>query len=253
MSSRRHGDAGARDPRQEGSCLKDADEDGGAEAETLDRLVVRIPLLMSEHGRRGGGSPAFVATAEPLGGEQDPAVDDQEAGGEPRVPEERFQRVLQEEPDHPRGHRSDDQQQRESLVGGLDAATHRGADEPGDDPGPIAAVEEEQRGGRAKVEHGEDRDECGVGFPKVEPDERRHHDGVAERGHGEQLGQPLQGREEKDQTGAQHRQSLPAAGERSELDSPGQAAACAAARPGPDWRSRAMSLGEMIPTRRFSS
>ena len=58
--------------------------------------------------------------------------------------------------------------------------------------------------GGPEVEDREHRHEGGTRLPKVEPDERRDHHRVAERGHGKELCDSLERGQEEDQSGAQH-------------------------------------------------
>ncbi len=109
----------------------------------------------------------------------------------------------------PAGTEPDDQHDRQALIGIVDTAAHGGAEEPGDDPRPVAPVEKEQGPGGPEVEDREHRHERGVCLAEIQPDQRRHHDGVAERRHGKELGDALEGGKKQDQTCAQHRQSLP--------------------------------------------
>ena len=111
----------ARDPRQERARLEEADDHGGAQAQAVDALVGGIVLLVSQHRRAADGPAALVAAPEHLGREEDPAVDDQEYRRGSGIAEQRLQRVLQEEADDPGGDGADDQHDRQTLIGIVDA------------------------------------------------------------------------------------------------------------------------------------
>ncbi len=147
-------------PGQERAGLEDADDHGGAQAQTLDALVRGIVLLVSQHRRAARGSASLVATPEHLGREEDSPVDDEEHRGGSGIAEQRLQRVLEEEADDPGRDGADDQHDRQALVRIVDPTPHRRPEEPDDDPRPVAPVQEEQRRGGPEMEdreHGHER------------------------------------------------------------------------------------------------
>ena len=203
--SRCHRDPRAGNAGDQGARLEEADDHCRPQTQAVDALVRRVVLLMSEHWSMADSAASLVPASEQLGGQEDAAIDDQKCRSEARVREERLERVLQEESDNARGNRSNDQHDRQTLIGTVDAALQRSAEKADHDPGPVAPVQNEQCRGSAEVQYRKHRDECGAALLEMEPDERWHDHRMTERRNREELRDSLQRGEEEDQPGAQHR------------------------------------------------
>ena len=104
----------------------------------------------------------------------------------------------------PVGHGPHHQHDRQALVRVFDAPADGGAEEPGDDPCPVAPVQEEQCGGGPEMEEREHRDERRAGLIEIEPYQPWNDHCMPQRGHRKEFGDSLERGEKEDKSGAQH-------------------------------------------------
>src|SRR5919197_1308932 len=154
------------------------------------RAGPRTPLPF-EPSRSGSFSSA---AAQELGGEQDEAVRGEEDRGGLGIPEQRAQRMLEQQAEQPGGDRADDEQPREPRVGvaGRDLPVAQAAPKAAEDAPPLRQEEEEEHQRSREVRGDQEGEEIRLLLVQVPAEQLREDDRVAEARDREQFGDALQ-------------------------------------------------------------
>jgi len=228
-----HDHAVAADPGDQPRRLSQAHRPGLAQLEG-----VQAPKALLRGAFAQGHGSHVRAAAQPFGGDQDKAVDDQEDGGADRRGQGHSDGVLEGQAQDARGNAGSDDQPRQALGRCLDPTLAQGAKEAGDDHHPLPPEVDQQPDGATDVKH-HHKGQPGRLRARLKPDQRvpaeqtGKEDGVAQAGDGEQLGDALQ---ETEQDGLEPADRV-RGGQRQEGDRGGHG------RWGGGWAGRAESIG----------